>query len=200
MKADYRVRTQIRECLEDSYFRNQNQPFAAHIAFQLAFCYQIGFGVKSNDNTCHMWLGKSAKQADDLKTENEAVQPARWKSGRMQGYEGLVWANLIHEYRTQGLKNLYQARVECERVLGDMARVFGELHFISLELYTTFGNLLDGLGELSKSKALRMRTRKKIEKTHGINHPSYVWSILGLADSHTKLGNGWKHNYCRKRF
>ena len=56
MESDYRVRTQIRECLENNYFKNQNEPFATHIAFQLAFCYQIGFGVKSDDNKCHMWL------------------------------------------------------------------------------------------------------------------------------------------------
>ena len=67
-----------------------------------------------------MWLGKSAKQPGDLKTEREVVQPARWKSDRMQGYEALVQVDLIHEYRTQGLRNLYQAKVECERVIGDM--------------------------------------------------------------------------------
>ena len=96
----------------------------------------------------------------------------------MQGYEALVQVDLIHEYRTQGLKNLYQARVECERAVGDIVRVFGELHFISLMLYTTFGDLLDELGELSKSKASRMWIREQIEKTHGINHPYYVRSIM----------------------
>ena len=50
MEVDYRVRTQIRECLEINFLKYQSQPFAAHIAFQLAFCYQIGFGVNA-------WLG-----------------------------------------------------------------------------------------------------------------------------------------------
>ena len=79
MEVDYRVWIQIKEGLETNYSKNQNEPFAVHIALQLAFCYLIGFGVKSNDNTCHMWLGKSAKQPDDLKTEKEAVQPAKLK-------------------------------------------------------------------------------------------------------------------------
>ena len=188
MAFDYHVRTQIRECLEIKYFRNHKQPFAAHIAFQLAFCYQIGFGVESDDSTSHMWLRKSAKQSDDLEAEKEAVQPARWKSSRMQGYEGLVWVDLIHEYRTQGLENLENARVECERVIRDMTRVFGEVHSISLMLYKTFGNLLDELGELLESKALRMWVREQIEKTHGINHPYYIESILDVFKSHEKLG------------
>ena len=48
MEADCRVR---RECLEINYFKNQNEPLAAHTAPQLALRYKIGFGVKSNDNT-----------------------------------------------------------------------------------------------------------------------------------------------------
>ena len=190
MEVDYRVRTQIRECLEINFLKHQleSQPFAAHIAFQLAFCYQIGFGVKSNDDTCHLWLGKSAKQPDDLKSEREVVQPARWKVGGIQGYDGFVSVDLIHEYRTQGLKTLGQAREECERVIDDMAPVFGELHFILLNLYTTWGNLLDELGELSKSKLLRMRIRKQIEETNGIDHLYYMDSIMNVVSSHMKLG------------
>ena len=106
----------------------------------------------------------------------------------MQEYEGLVCADPIHEYRTRGLETLNQARVECERVVGDMARVFGELHFISLELYTIIGCLLDVLGELSKSKALRMRIREQIEQAYGIDHPYYVRSLLCIVESHAKLG------------
>ena len=181
MRVDYRVRTQIREGLEINYSKYRNQPFAAHTAFQLAFCYHIGFGVKSNGNTCHLWLRKSAKQPDDLKTEKEAVQPARSKMGGIQGNGEFVSVDLIHEYRTHGLKTLDQARQECGRLIGDMAPVFGELHFILLDLHTTLGNLLDGLGEFSKSKALRKRIRGQIEKTGEIHHPYYIKLVIGLG-------------------
>jgi hypothetical protein len=43
------------------------------IAFQIAFCYQIGFGVKSDGTECHRWLQKSDKQPGDLMFEKEAV-------------------------------------------------------------------------------------------------------------------------------
>ena len=109
MGVDYRVRTQIRECLEINYSTNQNQSFAAHIAFQLAFCYHVGFGVKSNDNTCHVWPDKSNKQPEDLRAEEKAVQPAKRKTDM---YEGLVSVDLIHEYRTQRLKPLDLAKEE----------------------------------------------------------------------------------------
>ena len=69
-----------------------------------------------------------------------------------------------------------------------MAPAFGELHFTSLQLYTIWGNLLDELGELSKSKALRMRIRERIEKTNGINHAYYIQLVIDVFQSHAKLG------------
>ena len=98
--VDYRVRTQVRKYLEINHSKHQNQPFATNVAFQLAFCCHVGFGVKSNDNTCCVWLDKSDKQPDDLKAEENAVQLARWKIGRMQGYEDLfrwtLFMNIEH--------------------------------------------------------------------------------------------------------
>ena len=69
-----------------------------------------------------------------------------------------------------------------------MAPVFGELHFILLDLYAAWGDLLDELGELSKLKLLRMRIRKQIEETNGIDHLYYIQSIANVACSHMKLG------------
>jgi hypothetical protein len=59
--------------LEMNFFRNRDHPCATKIAFQIAFCYQIGFGVKSDGTECHRWLQKSDKQPGDLMFEKEAV-------------------------------------------------------------------------------------------------------------------------------
>jgi hypothetical protein len=69
-----------------------------------------------------------------------------------------------------------------------MTQVFGELHLVPLGLYTTIGNILDALGEFTKSKTLRMRIRDQIAKTDGISHPYYIRSISNIAQSHTFLG------------
>jgi hypothetical protein len=182
--ADYRVRPQIKDSLEQNYLRNQNQSFAAHIAFQ------IGFGVKSNDNKCHMWLGKSNKQLDDPKLIKEAVQPTNWRSARMcnRDLNGDVTVDLIHEYKTWGLNKLGEARIVYEREVGDMARHFGELHFIPLALYKIMGDLLDQLGEFGKSETLRVRIRDRIENTGGVGHPFYFQSTEQVATSHRRLG------------
>jgi len=170
MEADYRVRTEIRHSLEKNYCRNQNQPFATHIAFQVAFCYQVGFGIKSHENKCHMWLEKSNIQSHNLKIEKEAVQLASWRSGKMNGLRGLIQVDLIHEYRTCGLDKMREALKVNEREVVDMTREFGELHFIPIYLYITIGDLLDELGEIVKSKTLRIQIRDHIQNTEGIGH------------------------------
>jgi hypothetical protein len=188
MEADYRVRTQIRDSLEKKYFQNLSQPFACHIAFQIAFCYQIGFGVKSDNNECQLWLQKANKQLDNLKIEKEAVILESENRGRVHRLNGLMSVDLIDEYRTWGLDQLQDARKEYEREVADMTREFGELHIIPLGLYRTTGNLLDALGEFANSKTLRMQLREKIESTYGIGHPYYIQSLLDVAESHTILG------------
>ena len=108
--------------------------------------------------------------------------------GGIQGYDGFVSVDLIYEYQKQGLKTLDLAREECERAIEDMTPVFGELHFILLDLYTARGYMLDELGELSKSKVLRMQIREKTKKTNGTNRPRHLLSILNVLRSHKKLG------------
>jgi hypothetical protein len=154
VEADYRVRKQIKDSLESNYFRNQNQLFATHIAFQLAVCYRIGFGVKSDIHKCHIWLEKSGKQWQDLHMEKEAVRPTSLKNGRIREHNGFIEVNLIQEYRQSGLNKLTDAWNECESEVADMAREFGEFYSIPLALYRIAGNLLDELGNFGKSKAL----------------------------------------------
>ena len=188
--ADYRVRTQIKDCLEKNYIRNRNQPFAANIAFQVAFCYQIGFGVKSDAGNCHTWLQKCDKLPEYLETERETVRPARLKSERITEH-GLIPVNLIHEYRSWGLNKLKEARKQYEREIDDMTRGFGELHFIPIALCSIFGDLLDEFGEFGISEALRTRIRDQTEKTSGINHPSTLASMANLASTYRNQGR-WK--------
>jgi len=58
MEADYCVQVETRDSIEKKYLRNYDQPFAAHIAYPITFCYRIGFGVKSDDAKAHIWLQK----------------------------------------------------------------------------------------------------------------------------------------------
>jgi len=187
MDTDYRVRIQIKNNLETNYIKNRYEDGAPHIAFQVAFCYLIGFGAKSDSNKCHIWLEKSNKQSYDLELEKEAVRPANSKNGKMWWRYGLMKVDLTHQYQKFGPKKLSEACKECQREVRDMSCVFGELHFIPLSLYTTIGNMLHGLGEYAESKALRMRIRDQLEKADGIDHPYYIHAIVAVLKSQAEL-------------
>jgi hypothetical protein len=100
MDADYCVQVEIRDSIEKKYLRNYNQPFAAHIAYQITLYYWIGFGVKSDDAKAHIWLQKSNHLPVDWNNTTVVMRPAR-RSGRMRGFNALALVNLIHEYQAR---------------------------------------------------------------------------------------------------
>jgi hypothetical protein len=199
MITDYRLRIQIRKSLEQCYFRNQKQSFASNIAFQVAFSYQIGFGVESDDSQRQTWLQRSSRQRGDLEAEKVAIKTNWNMCLSIRNFQGHPYPlDLIHEYRTWDLKKLGEARKEYEREVGSMVREFEELHFIPLTLYGTIGDLLDELREFRESKAQRMRIRDQIKNTDGIGHPYYIQSIINVARSHSILGEWVEAQVLRK--
>jgi hypothetical protein len=75
MKCDYRVRTHILSRLQDSYSINHKQPSTAKIAFQIAFCYHVGFGVKSDAAQSEKWPKKANKRQAELEGKKEVPLP-----------------------------------------------------------------------------------------------------------------------------
>jgi tetratricopeptide (TPR) repeat protein len=188
MTADYRVRIQIRQSLENNYFNNADQPFAANIAFQVAFCYQIGFGVKSNDIQRRLWLERSLRKPDDLKIEKEAVRPARWKRKRMRELNGLVHIDLIHEYRVSGLNKLDEACNKHEREVSDMAREFGGLHFICLASMNNLASTYTNQGRSKEAEELEVQVMETRKRVLGQEHPSTLTSMANLASTYRNQG------------
>ena len=188
MKADYRVRIQIRQSLENNYFHNSNQPFASNIAFQVAFCYQIGFGVKSNDIQRRLWLERSLRKPDDLKIEKEAVRPARWKSKTMRKLNGLGHIDLIHEYRISGLNKLDQACNEYEREVSDMEREFGGLHFVCLASMNNLASIFWNQGRSKEAEVLDVQVMETRKRVLGQEHPDTLTSMANLASTYRNQG------------
>lgn len=58
--ADYRVRSQITSCLRARAFDSRDKPFCETVsrkaAFQLAFCYKMGFGIMRDEKESHSGL------------------------------------------------------------------------------------------------------------------------------------------------
>src|SRR5437762_2907169 len=76
-ESDYRVRCHIARCLENrvlSCKRTQNnQDILQETAFELAVCYEVGFGVVKDDQIAQDWLQKSQRQDGELRHEISLV-------------------------------------------------------------------------------------------------------------------------------
>jgi hypothetical protein len=107
--------------------------------------------------------------------------------------EGFLNAiNLIDEYELFGAQKLEEVVKYCQREVEDIAGEFRELHFIPLSLYKIIGELLDCLGRIEESKALRMRLRDQIiDAPDRPDHPYFIQSNLELVKSYNRFGE-WK--------
>jgi hypothetical protein len=74
-----------------------------NIAFQIAFCYQIGIGAKSDDDLRDKWLKKSNRQLGDLKAEKKLLWTMRLMNNtEVQRFlsNGMIYQiELIKEYQ-----------------------------------------------------------------------------------------------------
>src|SRR5271156_936647 len=76
--ADYRLRSYIAKCLKDKASDIESNPgyeaSSREAAFQLAFCYHIGFGVRKDDKRSQAFLSQSLRQHEELNREINRVK------------------------------------------------------------------------------------------------------------------------------
>src|SRR5271170_2689860 len=94
--ADYRLRSYIAKCLKDKASDIESNPgyeaSSREAAFQLAFCYQVGFGVRRDDERSQDFLSQSLRQREELNREINRVKE-EFVSLSFQGSYG----RLVHQ-------------------------------------------------------------------------------------------------------
>ncbi|KAF8534599.1 kinase-like domain-containing protein [Trichophaea hybrida] len=188
--TDFRIAKSLSHFIEFHYL---HQPFASNLALQVAFCYRIGFGIAADDDHSQIWLERAGKQQGDLEIEMKSVRAPYLKNKRIRMFEDdgrLQKFLLSDEYRSggSGSKKLKEAIKETQREVCDMAHVFGDVHFVPLQLKAILGDLMDEHGDLEDAKALRTHIKDETKNAYGTNHPEYLNSLLSLARSHKLLG------------
>lgn len=94
--CDFRVRELVFECLQ-TRARSDCRACAHLAAFQLAFCYELAFGVESNHDTAVEWLSVAGRSCNELETEINGVKSLTTlrKAGELVDF---VEQDLIHGY------------------------------------------------------------------------------------------------------
>lgn len=67
------MRSLIFQCLEHKAKTSKCKKCTKRAAFELAFCYYIGFGTESNRQLAESWACKAGKELEDLEDEKDEV-------------------------------------------------------------------------------------------------------------------------------
>ena len=140
-----RVRKYIFACLENKATGHAGGTHRSSAAFQLAFCYKIGFGTPSNERVSQHWLQETVHSAEDLDLRiqwaKKTVRRNDWRNGNLVS---LIINGILTEDATWlNTENLEVLEAEYKRELRDMQHIFGKDSLVVLKLSLHLVQLLE---------------------------------------------------------
>src|SRR5271155_2136506 len=199
-RSDYRVRSYIRRCLEHRVLNiatDSRTRDAGNLAFQLAFCYKIGFGVARSDQKSQEMLLKSGRAQEEL---SETVhQIHRWDSVS-EVRADTIYINLLRlghitqvdkadQYRKSG--KIEYAEEEIRREIRDTVSYAKKDSKIATFLITDLSRLLHAQGRWNEAEELKVQVMETSLRVLGAEHPDTLTSMASLASTFWNQGR-WK--------
>src|SRR5436305_15334282 len=128
LDADFRVRELVAECLELKASNSSCTPCKQAAAFELAFCYKIGFGVLLDDDKSQSWLKRSGRYPKELEVEMSNIPSFGYNNNTIvllqsEGYS--ISIDHPNEYRIAG-RHLREVELEYRREIADLQKTFGK--------------------------------------------------------------------------
>lgn len=169
IQTDCKVWSQIAKSLERHAKYSPNEASIQNAAFQLAFCYSIGFGVRRNDDKKKIWLERSQRQGIDLENEKRRLDPDIWdwlpKSAKIRSWENAGFFSsfdIVHEYRKR--KSLEITKIEYLDFIRDLEKDFDGRHFISLSVRVSLAEILEAEGNYPEAETLLTELIKWVDE------------------------------------
>ncbi|KAL9033739.1 MAG: hypothetical protein Q9214_007368, partial [Letrouitia sp. 1 TL-2023] len=158
IQADYNVRKYIAYCIE-RYAKSitASHPHHENTAFQVAFCYYLGFGVPQDQQKAQQWLEESSRPPDDLYGRVEFIKNNR--SPRLFVSEHLMTMagqGYLHD-RSSNTKNVKLNDLEKKariREVKDVASIFGNSHHAVHQLRCDLSMWLKQVGLVDEAEAV----------------------------------------------
>ena len=138
MFTDYRVWTHVLKSLERHVETSSNENSTANAAFQIAFCYSIGFGARRDSSKRALWLRRSQKDMTDLQQEKEILAQTfegmgPYRSTKVQSWvvDGYISAfDFVREFKKTGSLALLKA--DYTNIAQDLEEELGPDHTLVL--------------------------------------------------------------------
>lgn len=196
-QSHYRVRTHIAACLEERVFKSFTPALTSQrAAFELSFCYTLGFGVKKDDAKASALLKQSARSQDDLTNEIDRVRYGRLISAPRQGiynpalYQGHTKSTTGGRYYLEkGILDEDASRIRKE--IADVESVVGVDHRIIGVLKSTLTKILLFQNQWEEAQELETQVYQWSSKTLGQRHPDTLATRSSLAMIYSKRKQ-WK--------
>lgn len=173
-------------------------PTPQQAAFELSFCYTLGFGVKKNDIKASALLKQAARSQGELTHEINRVRHGGSKPPPRQGiynasaYRGhsLRRSTIGHDYYLEN-GNLDQAASRLRTELADVESVVGVNHRISGLLKSTLTTVLIAQEKWEEAQKLETQSLRQLSETLGERHPDTLSTRSSLAFIYAKQKK-WK--------
>ncbi|KAJ6260092.1 hypothetical protein Dda_4313 [Drechslerella dactyloides] len=156
-------------------------------AFQLAFCYEIGFGTAPESARVTHYLEKGGRTYENLLREINTIKEDR---------HPLVFKNLETKIDKMDHISHYLNTVELTDVVNAYdpiaeasSRLFGEDHRTSIYLRRTLGGIFEAQGKLDKAQAVFSRLASVCEANYDSRHPDTLAILSSVAQCHSAQGN-----------
>lgn len=198
-RSDYRVRTYIASCLEEKVVK----PFGLALtsqraAFELSFCYTLGFGVDKDDVKASALLKRAARSQGELTSEIDRVRygssrpPPRQGVYNLSSYRGHAITRSTTSGRYYLEKgNLDQAASRIRKEIADLESVVGVDHQISVFLKSTLTKVFLLKEQWEEAQKLETQVLQCNSETLGERHPDTISTRSSLALIYAKQKK-WK--------
>ena len=198
-QSDYRVRTYIASCLEERVIKSSRLALTSQrAAFELSFCYTLGFGVNKDDLKASAFLKQAARSQGELTYEIDRVrygtstQPPRQGVYNLSSYQGhTITRSTIggRYYLEKG--SLSQAASRIRKELADVESVVGVDHQISGFLKSALIGVLIFQEQWEEAQKLETQALQRNSEILGERHPDTLSTRSSLALIYAKQEK-WK--------
>lgn len=167
-------------------------------AFELAFCYTLGFGVNKDDATASALLRQANRSLEELTDKINRVRHGRLRSHPRQSVysQSLYLGHTItmstgggRYYREKG--TLDEAASHIRKEIIDVEDVVGAEHRIIRSLKSTLTKILILQERWEEAQKIETQVLQCSSKTLGERHPDTMSSRSSLAVIHSKQKH-WK--------
>jgi tetratricopeptide (TPR) repeat protein len=187
------VRKLIFQCLEHKANSSSCRRCKERAAFELAFCYYVGFGIGSDRQLAQHWAAESGNDLEDIEDEKDEVIDYLFQENpvvnalRARNFSMVM--DHVNEYRKLDY-DINMVQEILTREIRDLNQAFEGQFLLTATLQGILASIFLGLGRMEDAERLYRELVGFFERSpdHGSTHRDTLWSQRLLAETIRQQG------------